>query len=493
MSEQRICRVFPRLCMGGAENAIIQLLEQVGDTHMVVTHIDGLRAAEAKRLADRYTLLSRPRFTSLLDAMREAQIVHIHTINDHLLIPLAAQLSGAAVLLQTVHNHFSAQYCHFVEHSILVGDELMDVIVTPERSSVIPEGIPGPVVLPPIEPCCAPSSDRPLTLVEIRRADKAMRWTLAQLLSSGELDDLDVHCQVLGFEAESDDPRLQYMGEVANPYPLLAAADFLVTGTEMESFGRTVYEAMAWGTLPVAPPIDAFTRVFSTEQVCFVDAANARAAARQLRAHIERYCQDPAEYMLRRESNHRFVTERFGVSRMAGHTEDLYRVLTDSPEHQRRSFSPTDIAGGDIELFGAIVDDLLESTSPQLLGRIAELSGPMQGIIHWLLVDSGKARPDLRVAMLETARAHLGDRFILNLRLGEVLAEAGRFSDAVPALERARLAFPDNVTPVQALAEAWLQLGRRDQAAAIVRQGAQSNPSSAFLSSLADGLQSAQC
>ncbi len=125
MSEPRIIRVFPRLCMGGAENAIVQLLEHVGNTHMVVTHTDGMRAADARRLADAYTLLQRPRFLGLLQAMQEAEIVHVHTINDHPLIPLAAQLSGAPVILQTVHNQLTSQHCHFMDHSILVGDELL--------------------------------------------------------------------------------------------------------------------------------------------------------------------------------------------------------------------------------------------------------------------------------------------------------------------------------------------------------------------------------
>ena len=121
--------------MGGAENAIIQLLEQIGDTHMIVTHVDGMRAEEAKSLADRYTLLTKRRFCGLLEALSEVEVVHIHTINDHPLIPLAAQLSGAPTIVQTVHNHFSPKYCNFVDHSIVVGLELLDRVVTPGRTT----------------------------------------------------------------------------------------------------------------------------------------------------------------------------------------------------------------------------------------------------------------------------------------------------------------------------------------------------------------------
>ena len=170
--QHRIGRVYPRLQMGGAENAIIQLLEQIGDTHMIVTHVDGMRAEEAKALADRYTLLSKPRFCGLLEALSEVDVVHIHTINDHPLIPLAAQLSGAPTIVQTVHNHFSPKYCHFVDHSIVVGLELLDRVVTPGRTTHISNGVACPKTLLPFQPWFV--EDRPVRLVELRRPDKQM-------------------------------------------------------------------------------------------------------------------------------------------------------------------------------------------------------------------------------------------------------------------------------------------------------------------------------
>jgi len=469
MPEPRIVRVFPRLCMGGAENAIVQLLEHVGNTHMVVTHIDGMRASDARRLADKYTLLKRPRFLGLLQAMQDADIVHVHTINDHPLIPLVAQLSGAPILLQTVHNQLTPQYCHFMDHAILVGDELLERVATPARSTVIPNGIPCPDAVPPVPPWCAPEADRPLTLIEMRRENKLMRWSLSDLLATGALDDLDLRCQIMGISAPSTDPRLEYLGPIANPYPILAQADFLVMGTETETFGRTVYEAMAWGALPVATPIDAFTRVFSTDQVAYID-GDVQAAALQLRAHIERYRSRPVAYRMRQEANHRFVTENFGIQRMADRTQSVYQQILNATSPAPRSFSPADLAIGDIRLFGELVDDMLESSPPKRLSEVADLPPRMQGILYWLLVASGKAHPDKRIDLLAAARQRLGNRFILNLRLGQHLVHAERLEPAIEALSLAQGCDPTNIDPVLGLAEAWVQLGHPEQALHTVRQ-----------------------
>ena len=488
MTSPRIVRTFPRLCMGGAENAIVQLLEHVGNTHMISTHMDGMRAVDAKRLADQYTLLARPRFLPLLEAMQQADVVHIHTINDHPLVPLAAQLSGVKVIVQTIHNQMSPQYCHWVDHSIAVGDELMDIVSTPSRTTVIPNGVPCPDSLPSFQPWSEANANRPLRLVEMRRKDKAMRWTLADLLATGELDDLNVECQVMGFHQDSSDPRLTYLGPVSNPYPTLAAADFMVMGTQMETFGRTVYEAMAWGTLPIAPPIPAFTRVFSNEHVGYMD-GTARNVARQLRQHIERFRLDPQAYRQQRYLHHQYVTAQFGIRRMAERTTELYASLLHTPSTQHRSFFPKDVADGDIRLFGSIVDDILESNPPRELSAIDKLSPPMQGIVYWLLVNTNKAQEAMKTKLLMAAKARLGDRFILNLRLGERLLQTGQAQTAIPVLSTAMKQSPDNVAVVMALMDAYIQTNQPQKAAEVAQIGANHVPTCEFLQKMRAQLQ----
>lgn len=480
MTIPRIVRTFPRLCMGGAENAIVQLLEHVGNTHMISTHIDGMRATDAKRLADQYTLLSGSRFLPLLEAMQQADVVHIHTINDHPLVPLAAQLSGVKLIVQTIHNQMAPQYCHWADHSIAVGDELMDLVATPSRTTVIPNGVPCPETLASFQPWSAPKADRPLRLVEMRRKDKAMRWSLAELLATGELDDLDIECQVMGFHQESLDPRLTYLGPVSNPYPTLATADFMVMGTQMETFGRTVYEAMAWGTLPVAPPIPAFTRVFSSEHVGYMD-GDPRSVARQLRQHIERFRLDPQSYARQRHDNHQYVASQFGIRRMAERTTELYTSLLQDQPTVPRSFCPEDLADGDLRLFGTVVDDILDSNPPRKLPAIDHLTPAMQGIAYWLLVNRGKVQDSMKTKLLMAAKSRLGERFILNLRLGERLLETGQPTMAIPVLNAAMQQSPDNVSVIIALMDAYIQIQQPQRAAVVAQIGVQHAPMSAYL------------
>ena len=317
----------------------------------------------------------------------------------------------------------------------------------------------------------------------MRREDKLMHWSLSELLATGALDDLDVRCQVLGFHAESTDPRLEYLGPIANPYPLLAQADFLVMGTQTETFGRTVYEAMAWGALPVATPIDAFTRVFSPEQVAYID-GDVHAAAKMLRAHIERYRSNPTAYRVRQEANHRFVRDHFGILRMTERTLAIYQQLSQSPQRTHRSFSPDDLAEGDIRHFGELVDDILEPSPPKRLSEIAAMPPRMQGILYWLIVAFGKADPSKHLGLIAAAHQRLGSRFILDLRLGQSLIEARRHTPGIQALTRAHRTDPTNIDPVIGLAEAWVGLRDMVRAVEAVREGMVHAPGSPYLSRL---------
>ena len=144
-----------------------------------------------------------------------------------------------------------------------------------------------------------------------------------------------------------------------------------------------------------------------------------------------------------------------------------------------------DLEAGDVQLFGEIVDDILERHPPQRLGEIDQLTPPMQGMIYWLLVDSGKARPDKCIPLLQAASDRLGSRFILNLRLGEHLLEAGKFTEAIQSLERARLSDPANIAPILSLATAWIQIRRPDMARKVIQEGITHSPQSKYLRTLA--------
>jgi hypothetical protein len=462
MAEYRhqICRVYPRLQMGGAENAIVQLLKFIPDTHMIVTHVDGMRAEEAKASADRYTLLGTTRFAPLVRFLSEAPITHIHTINDHLLIPLAAQLAGVSRIVQTVHNEFEPQYCHFVDHSILVGDMLTDQIATPGRSTVVPNGVPSPDELPEFTPWCAPGVTRPIVLMELRRPDKTMGATLEQIASTGALDGIDYQIIGVGFDTPSDNPRVNNVGPIADPYPLLASADLLCMGTAAETFGRTAYEAMAFGTLLITTPLPAFTEVFTQGELNYFSSHDLEKCAQELRALIDTLAADPAGYMARREANHQLIRDNYSTRIYADRTEEVYADIRARPPAYR-NFVPQDLDGTDLDEFGAIVDDLFAPGPFTCLERMQHLPSRTRAIVIWLLIRRGLVPPEEHLGLLARIYQDLGPRCIVNLDLGRALESVGQLEQAVSVLRQASSLDPHNLDPQIAMINALDALGDR--------------------------------
>lgn len=431
----RIGRVYPRLLMGGAEVGILHLLEGIDDTHMIVTVLDGPWAERARQLAARYTLCQRPRFADLLGALQGCEIVHIHTINNHLLIPLAAQLAGPRALIQTIHNRLDAEYCHFVDHSIVLGSDTIDRLDTPSQTTVVPNAVRLPDAVAPFGPWHA--QDRPLRLVEIRRPDKPMTHTLEALLATGALDDLSIEAQVVGFEQASADPRISYVGPQDDPYPIIQWADVLVHGSKTEAFGRTVYEAMACGAVPVATPLPTFTAVFPPDEGAIKYLAGGEdtlAAARSLRNILQGLKDDPEGHRALRECNHERMAD-FSIEALASRTEAVYaRVLAAPPV---RSFGPQDLEPAAAAHFAQLVDDLTEEHPPQRLAEASQLPPRAQAVFMWLQSRYILSQPQQRIVLLRDAIAVLGERPILMLDLGQVLRETEQHQEALAVMRRA--------------------------------------------------------
>ncbi len=483
----RICRVYPRMDLGGVENAVLQLLEGIPDTHMVVRY-EGHRAPEARAIARRFTALEAPRFPQLLEALQGCTVAHLHAINDHLDFPLAAQLAGCPVILQTVHNQFSPRSCHFVDHSVMVGPTLTDMLATPSRASRIFNGVPCHESLPEREPWHA--SGRPVVIVEMRRADKDMSCPLEDMVLSGALDGLDFEARVLGFHKDSPDPRLRFMGPQADPYPLLSDADILVHGTAGETYGRTVYEAMACGAIPVATPIRAYTEVFEPDQLLFLPGHDVVPAAHQLRAHIEHLAAFPDHHAAMRRANHAWARQHASVPAMVAHYQALYADL-EARGPAYRNLGPTDLEGTDVELFGLLVDQLLDARPPTGLERIEAIEGPAKGILYWLLVDQELVPEPNRKLLLQAAVALLGERHELCLALGRAHLRAGEAPAAAHWLDRATQLDPGNLAPYPELLELLLKHGQAPRALEVLERGCAAVPGYALLEGHRDRLAAA--
>jgi len=374
-----------------------------------------------------------------------------------------------------------------VDHSIVVGHHQLSRSPTPSRVSFIPNGIRIPEALPDFQFWCEPGIDRPLRLVELRRPDKLMSLTLDQIAGTGALDGLDFEGTGIGFDTPSTHPRIQNIGAQANPYPILAQADLLIMGTTTETFGRTVYEAMAWGTLPITTPIPAFRQVFSDQEVGYFSGFELETGARELRKMIDALAQDPRRCRNQREANHRHILQEFSVQCMSEKTESLYGRLSDLPRPPR-NFGPEDLEGTTPEAFGFVMDNLLSTEDFYCQEAFTALPPAARGIVLWSLVKTGRALPDQRVPLLARAMQLTGPRPILCMDLASELLTRGDLPRAEALYAQAASLDPADVEAHLCRVDIRIQRGDRPGAFQALREARQANPEVPYLEQLADSL-----
>ncbi len=476
----RTCRIYPRMEMGGVENAVLQYLRASGgDTVMVVTHREGMRAPEARALAADYRFLGdgRPRLPGLLEALRGAEVAHLHVINHDLLGALAAQLAGTPRIVQTQHNHFTPPTEVLVDHTICVGHPVREMLVEPLRSSVIHNGVPAPDTLPPFTPWY--ETGRPLRILELRRPDKEMAPSLAAVAKAGGLGDLPVELRVAGFSRADGPPGVTYLGPLDDPRPELAAADLVLHASRFDTFGRVAYEALAWGATPVLPRTPVFTTVFEEGEVVFLDVDRTpRAAGARIRAAAAALAADPAGHAARRAAAHARVRDEFSVAAMVRQTEAVVSGLRPAP----RSFAPADLSGADLGVLGAVLDQLLYGPGLPDLGRLGTLPGRAAAVAGWAAVASGRlpASP-VAVQLLEQVNGILGPRPAVMLTLGQTLAKLDRKAQAATWLLRAAQARPKNTAAWLEAVTLLVDLRKVEQAVRILDKGIAANPGVAAL------------
>jgi tetratricopeptide (TPR) repeat protein len=256
-------------------------------------------------------------------------------------------------------------------------------------------------------------------------------------------------------------------------------------GTTTETFGRTVYEAMAWGTIPVATPIPAFREVFSDKEVDYFSGHDPATSAREFRQIIARIEADPEGYRARRVSNHRRVLESFDIRTMATRTDALYDWLeTQSPPP--RSFSPDDLVGTSAEAFGFVMDTLLSPGPFDCQAEFSALPPKARGIVLWAMVRSGVAREEQRTPLLARAYTLCGPRPVLCVDLGHALLKRRDRRKAEALFGQAAALDPCNMEAHLGRMDARTQMGDKEGARAVLEQALRDNPGVSYLQKLAD-------
>jgi hypothetical protein len=464
-STYALSRVYPRLTVGGAESDILVLLEGIGDTQMIVTEIEGPAAQIARKSAAGYMHLESPRFFNLWMAMQATPLVHLHTINDHPLAPLAAQFSGATTIVQTVHNDFDAESSHFVDHSIVVANETRWRLAAPNRCTQVSSGIAVPIEAP--QRSAIGTAGRPLRLIEIRRPDKPMAFTLEELLATHQLDDIEWTATVVGMDAPqggSNDPRIKHTGAITDVEPYLQQADLLIHGSAVETFGRVVFEALAHGALVMTTALPPFEKaVQEGAALHLLEHTDPLGAAVELRGVLG-VLNDANTCAALRARNYDYVKANHSTHLMIARTQAVY-AMSAQTVCPPRNFTKDDVTSGDAALFCATLDALMERKTPPSIHQ-GVLSSRQQAVLNWLAVRFGVVRQSLAVPLLEQAASVLGPRHLLCVDLASAHAKVGNLPKALAWSVRAVELDPQKVGSFVACVLIHAATGQRSQAAA---------------------------
>ncbi len=459
----RIVRLYPRMLLGGAEMHILQLLRGIPDSELVIPGVSGVAGELARPLTARLTVIDRPRLAPTVRALRGADIVHIHTINNHPLLGLAAQLAGPRRIVQTVHNNIESDYSLFADHTFVVGVETRDMLPVPGRVSTLTEGVDVPEQLPEK----VPLAGRPVRILEVRREGKPMAFTLAQLIEAGALDGVDFEARVVGISGDSPHPRLQNLGEQSDPSPHYAWADILLHGTALETFGRTIYEAMAYGALPLGTPIPAFTeRLVDGEQVLLAEGMRVTDGVALLRRALALVADAP-HFEQMRHANFRWVTENASTEVMVRSQNAGYEAVLAGPSAPR-SIVPADVPDAALDALGTILDALYhhEAIQPRAVDALPIRA---RALVFWALADRNQGPAKRRRQFYEAALQMLGPRPALLRALGVFHSERGERSESRAYYLKALQADPLVVTPYLELANSLIRENQKPVAREVLQ------------------------
>jgi hypothetical protein len=291
-----------------------------------------------------------------------------------------------------------------------------------------------------------------------------MAVTLEQIAATRLLDHVPWTATVVGMDAPvPHDPRITYAGTVTDVAPFLRDADVLVHGSATETFGRAVFEALAFGahvlTTTLAPFIEASR---SGASLRFISRADPEAAAHDLLGAIADL-QNEEAWANQRARNYTFVKQHHGTQLMLSRTHEAYRQCQHIATPPRNLVFK-DVSDGDTAVFGDTLDALMERRTPPSI-HAGLLSQRQQAVVTWLGLRFGVIRQSVALPLLEHAANVLGPRHLLCADLANAHAKLGQLPQAVAWSTRAVELDPQKIGPFVACVLLQIALKQQSRAA----------------------------
>jgi glycosyltransferase involved in cell wall biosynthesis len=240
---------------------------------------------------------------TLVRAARNADLMHAHDSHAVVLASAASRFSGTPFIAtrRMTRPLRSAgpwrRASRLIAISGSVRQSLIESGITPESIDKVTPAIDVAATsrIPPYEwggfPGIPPASFKVVAVAALTR-EKGVDL-LIQGMADPRIASADIHCVVAGDGPERDRlvtltralgvaERVHFMGQVADPLPLIAAAGVLVMPSREEAFGSTILDALALGTPVIGTAVGGIPEALSYGGGVTVPAGDSSALATEV-------------------------------------------------------------------------------------------------------------------------------------------------------------------------------------------------------------------
>ncbi len=335
-SRIRMAELFFFLNMGGVERCIVNLLNYLSsdefDKRVIVSHYGGMMENQLSPDTAFSLLPQKNRMSHLIQHLKTMDLVHLNTTNMNPFFTWSAAMADVSVIVDTIHSSVENPYASYVDFTVCISEHVASLQARPERTRVIHNGVmPNRSVSE-----AKKGGNDPVVILEIRRPDKEVRATLVDLVPMLSDKRRNIECWIMGVDGESSS-GLKFLGEVPDPSPYLAKADFLFHFPSHEALGNVLIEAMAHGVIPITSHVGGIPEIVEdgTSGIC-KDLSDHGEIVKLLEDVVSEYLSNPERFESVRMEGLRIVEEKFNMEEIHESYRHLFVSLAQGQNRTRR-------------------------------------------------------------------------------------------------------------------------------------------------------------